>query len=115
MSIPALEASGLTELEYSDQTEQPLFEVLRCQGSFISKNMMFLRWVEKDKLLLSGDQDGIYLNDFEFLAHQSRAMMQLTACGISLNPEKSMVAVGDFVGTFRIFLAQENNPKDILY
>ena len=114
LNIPKLHESGISELEYSEETDSHLFETLRCQNSFISKNMMFLKWVEKDKLLLSGDQDGIYLNDFQFLAHQNKTMMQLTACGISLNPDSSLVAVGDFTGVFRIFPAKDSNPKDAL-
>jgi hypothetical protein len=105
INIEELDDKKVCELWFdpSSENNDNFFQIMKCEGSHISKNMNFIKWIEKDKLLLCGNEDGLYLNDFEFLSHSKNEMMQLTACGVSLNPEKSLVAVGDFTGFFRIF------------
>lgn len=43
LHVPDLVKCSDQELEYSDVDDSGLFQILRCQNSFISKNMNFFR------------------------------------------------------------------------
>ena len=67
-------------------------------------------------MLITGDEDGLYLTDFESLQIiKLESDFALTACGVAVNEPGTLVAAADFSGNVNIFTFNEESLESDLY
>ncbi len=75
----------------------------------IRKNSFFLLWLQKETLLLTGDEEGLYLNKLEKKKTvHLQSDISLTGCGIAVSPSGALIGVGDFAGNANLYFLEES-------
>lgn len=73
------------------------------KNATVRRTSFFLVWIS-ETILLTGDEDGLYLTDIKTGAViREDSLVTLTACGITVNPSGTRTAVGDFAGNVTVF------------
>lgn len=88
---------------------QPEVHFQKTDHSWIHKNN-YLAWVEKDKSIISLNEYGIFYGEFvdffhskEIINFKQETVFQITCCGLDIQQDLGVVAVGDFSGGIAIF------------
>ena len=82
----------------------------------IRKNSFFLLWLDEESLLLTGDEEGLYLNKLKAKRTiRMQSDISLTGCGVAVSPSGSLVGVGDFSGNANVYFFDAEELKTTLY